>query len=341
MGNFLSQFNELVNRDADSKVPDVQLDFEDSTLTEEDLESYSNMLQALEPTANLLDLLRNYEGCGDYIRQAIGSPGTEAETEAWNHVRPAVEKLKMFYHYSTSIENCLPQILQTLCIGDVNKNLERHHGLARILCNLLDFVFEFDSLKMTRPQIQNDFSYYRRCLSRGKLSNEIDLKSAMNEDELANRLSMFYAYPTPMLKTVTEVTTQFVAKHRVGRSVSECLSTLASVCYHSVSSNTSSSSSSSFKKSNGNGNVNKVPQRPETTAFCLRVMVISIIIYDHIDPQGAFVKSSPINIKNSVKAIHSYGNAKDTPNLMSALRYNTKHLNDASTPKSIKTLMAS
>lgn len=28
MGNFLSQFNDLVNRDADSKVPDVQLDFE-------------------------------------------------------------------------------------------------------------------------------------------------------------------------------------------------------------------------------------------------------------------------------------------------------------------------
>lgn len=249
-----------------------------------------------------------------------------------------MDKLKQFYQYSAAIETCLPLILQTLCIGDVNKNLERHKGLARILCNLLDFVFEFDSLKMTKPQIQNDFSYYRRCLSRGKLSNEVDLRSAMNEDELANRLSMFYAYPTPMLRTVTEVTTQFVAKNRVGRSVSECLSTLAGVCYHSVSSSTSPSSSSSFKKSNGS---NRSPPRPETTAFCLRVMVISIIIYDHIDPQGAFIKSSPINIKNSVKAIHSYGNANDTPNLMSALRYNTKHLNDATTPKSIKSLVAS
>lgn len=28
MGNFLSQFNDLVNRDGDAKVPDVQLDFE-------------------------------------------------------------------------------------------------------------------------------------------------------------------------------------------------------------------------------------------------------------------------------------------------------------------------
>ncbi|KAG0074482.1 Protein fam49a [Linnemannia elongata] len=238
---------------------------------------------------------------------AIGSPGPESEQEAWDHVRPAVDKLKTFYKYSTSIESCLPQILQTLCIGDVNKNLERHQGLARILCQLLDFVFEFDSLKMKTPQIQNDFSYYRRCLSRGKLSNEVDLKSAMNEDELANHVSMFYAYPTPMLKTVTEVTTQFVGQHRVRRSVSD------------------------KKKPN---------QRAETTAFCLRVMVISIIIYDHIEPQGAFNKSSPINIKNSVKAIHTFGNATDTPNLISALRFNTKHLNDATTPKTIKTLIA-
>jgi len=205
----------------------------------------------------------------------------------------------------------------------VNKNLERHQALARILCQLLDFVFEFDSLKMKTPQIQNDFSYYRRCLSRGKHGTEgEDLKSAMDEDELANHVSMFYAYPTPMLKTVTEVTTTFVAKHRVGRSVSECLATLAGVCYHTVSNN------------------KKKPQRPETMAFCLRVMVISIIIYDHIDAQGAFSKSSTINIKNSIKAIQVYGNTTDTPNLISALRYNTKHLNDASTPKAIKSMLA-
>lgn len=211
----------------------------------------------------------------------------------------------------------------------MNKNLERHQTLTRILCQLLDFVFEFDSLKMKTPQIQNDFSYYRRCLSRGKLANEVDLKSAMNEDELANQVSMFYAYPTPMLKTVTAVTTQFVARHRVGRSVSECLATLASVC-----SNTATNSGGSSKKKQVG------PQRPETTAFCLRVMVIAIIIYDHIDPQGAFTKSSPINIKASIKAIHSHGNTTDTPNLISALKYNTKHMNDPTTPKSVKALLA-
>ncbi|KAG0297605.1 Protein fam49a [Dissophora globulifera] len=322
MGNFLSQFSVLVNRDNDSTVPDVQLDLENLSMTEEEAESYANMLHMLEPTADLLEQLRTYKGCGEYIRQAIGDASPESEAEAWSHVKPAVAKLKMFYRFSTSIDTCLPLILQTLCIGDVNKNLERHQPLARILCQVLDFVFEFDSLKMKTPQIQNDFSYYRRCLSRGKLASDGDLKLAMDEDELANHVSMFYAYPTPMLKTVTDATTRFVTINRVGRSVSECLATLASVCYSTVSNK-------------------KKPQRPETTAFCLRVMVIAIVIYDHIDPQGAFSKSSPINIKSSVKVIHSHGNSSDMPNLISALRYNTKHLNDSSTPKTIKTLMAS
>ncbi|KAG0234602.1 Protein fam49a [Mortierella sp. GBA43] len=307
MGNFLSQLQALINKDSNSAVPGVQLDFEGKYLT--------------SGSAREMDVEK------EYCTLAIGDPSPETEAKAWDHVRPAAAKLKMFYQHSTSIENCLPQILQALCIGDVNKNLETNPALARILCRLLDFVFEFDSMKMKTPQIQNDFSYYRRCLSRGKLANEGDLKSAMVEDELANQVSMFFAYPTPMLKTVTEVTTNFVNQRHVGRSVSECMAALAATCYHAVSNNKKKQPSQQL--------------RPETTAFCLRVMVIAIIIYDHIDPRGAFTKSSPINIKSSVKVIHAHGNSNDTPNLISALRYNTKHLNDASTPKTIKTLMAS
>jgi len=69
-------------------------------------------------------------------------------------------------------------------------------------------------------------------------------------------------------------------------------------------------------------------------------MVVSIILYDHIDPQGAFNKQSPINIKSSVKAIQTHG-INEYSNLMSALRFNTKHLNDETTPKNIKQLLSS
>jgi hypothetical protein len=67
--------------------------------------------------------------------------------------------------------------------------------LAKQLADILDFVLRFDDAKMINPAIQNDFSYYRRSLSKQKNKVEVKIK-----DELANRMSLFFAYPTPMLK---------------------------------------------------------------------------------------------------------------------------------------------
>jgi hypothetical protein len=41
-------------------------------------------------------------------------------------------------------------------------------------------------------------------------------------------------------------------------------------------------------------------RNPGTVVFCLRVMVSTIILYDHVSPQGAFHKNSPINVRNCV-----------------------------------------
>ena len=61
---------------------------------------------------------------------------------------------------------------------------------------------------MVNPAIQNDFSYYRRSLSRMKLNNKGgDIKI---KDELANRMSLFFAYPTPMMKVLTDTTVTFL-----------------------------------------------------------------------------------------------------------------------------------
>lgn len=315
MGSILSSFS----KGNDSLVPDLNLDLENATPTQEEFDLHKRVSSLLQPTDTLLNSLRNYQGCGELIRKAISNPTPENEEEAWKAVQPAVAKLKQYYEYSVSLEGALPELLSAFCEGNVRKNLEKFQALTKLLADILDFAFEFDYLKMRTPSIQNDFSYYRRTLSRGKLANETDLKAAMIEDELATQISLFYAYPTTMLKKVTDVTASFVEKNNLGKSVSECLSGLAAACYHSVT--------------------KKRVQRPEMVDFCLRVMVVSIILYDHIDPQGAFNKQSPINIKSSVKAIQTHG-INEYTNLMSALRYNTKHLNDDSTPKNVKQLLS-
>src|SRR4051812_42351693 len=72
---------------------------------------------------------------------------------------------------------------------------------------------------MVNPAIQNDFSYYRRTLNRMKLA-----KKDMNikiRDELANRMSLFFAYPTPMMKVLSDTTVKFLSS--VSISINFCL----------------------------------------------------------------------------------------------------------------------
>lgn len=180
-------------------------------------------------------------------------------------------------------------LLNILCKDGVTKDLDRHPGITKLFADVLDFVFEFDNLKIHNPTIQNDFSFYRRTLQRGRTNlqqqeiakEESDLRSAMNEDDLANRISLFIAYPTPMLKCVIETTTTYVESNKLTKSVTEWLASIWSACYQTLH--------CSSKKNNHKSS-------PKNIAFCSKVMIVSIILYDHIDPNGASCKSSPINV---------------------------------------------
>lgn len=80
-------------------------------------------------------------------------------------------------------------------------------------------------------------------------------------------------------------------------------------------------------------------QNEGTVHFVLRVMVGVIILYDHVHPNGAFIKTTQIDVRGSIKVL------KEQPptvveGLLNALRYTTRHLNDDTTPKNIKSLLA-
>ncbi|GAN07698.1 FAM49 family protein [Mucor ambiguus] len=331
MGQLISG---LSLRPGDALVPELGFDLENATPSSDELQLYNKLLSLLvKPGPALLHLLKSYVPASDQIRDAIAKPTPENESRAWDAVSPTVDILRDIYDYSADLQEGLPKLLSVLCQGDVSKNLEKNQGLAKLFAELLDFVFEFDHLKMRSPTLQNDFSYYRRMLQRGRYGSQdrrdgddnsiSDLRSAMIEDDQANRISLFIAYPTPMLKCIIDTTTKFVNNNRLQKSVGDWLAALWATCFNTVS-----------KKRN---------QNPEISAFCMKVMVVSIILYDHIDPNGAFYKNSPINIKHSVKIIQTITTVKSNEysatNLLSALRYNSKHLNDDTTPKNVKNLV--
>lgn len=76
---------------------------------------------------------------------------------------------------------------------------------------------------MKTPAIQNDFSYYRRTLTRHRIMQDVD-KDVPNHvkdlnTDMANRMSLFYANATPMLRVLSDATSRFV------KEVSVCFTT--------------------------------------------------------------------------------------------------------------------
>ncbi|XP_070557084.1 CYFIP-related Rac1 interactor B-like [Ptychodera flava] len=326
MGNLLK----ILSKDDSASKIDIFLDFENAQPTHPEFDVWQVVNSVLVYSDRILEDLQRYHGAGEEIRHAISHPSDgELQKVAWNAVGPLVSRLKKYYDYSSSLDAVVPQLLHALCAPPLTptQHLETQQALAKQFAEILHFTLKFDELKMINPAIQNDFSYYRRTLSRMKMANQDNAGGDPFDvnNEVANRMSLFYAQATPMLKMLSDATTRFVAENKnlPIENTTDLLSTMAAVCKtmleHEVH-------YSRF-------------ENEDTVLFCLRVMVGVIILYDHVHPVGAFDKKSSIDIKGCIKVLKDQPPTK-VEGLLNALRYTSKHFNDEGTPKAIKAMLS-
>lgn len=317
----------VLKKDARQADHAVFLDFENAQPSPDEQEVYNQVREVLQQAESVLAELQAYNGAVDQIRQAISNPSdADAQTQAWDSVVPLVGKLKVFYNYSSEVEQKLPMLLQQLCANDPLGSLETKQALSKQMAEIIQFVLKFDELKMSNPAIQNDFSYYRRTLSKMKMSDPGSGESVVVNNEEANRMSLFYASPTPMLKCIGDATSKFVAEHKdiPLENTTDCLGAMATICRIMIE---SPEYSARF-------------HNKDTILFCQRVMVGCIILYDHVHLLGAFSKKNPaIDVRATIKALKMHDN-QHVESLMNALRYSTRHLNDEDTPKQVKSMLA-
>ena len=100
----------------------------------------------------------------------------------------------------------------------------------------------------------------------------------LKEDD-ANKMSMFFANPSPMIKLLTDYihNNTFTDKPQVVRDgFEDLLATLANMCHDMVETETFESIDVNY--------------------FCLRIMTVCIVIYDTVCLTGAFTKKSKIRV---------------------------------------------
>jgi len=257
----------------------------------------------------------NFKGCDSAIKAAISTPSVETDDACWKLLLPSVDVLKRFYDFSEDLAQLTPNLLKNLFNGDQNQNLTTQQALAKQLAKVLDFVLRFDDCKMKNSSIQNDFSYYRRSLNKGTRKNEAKVK-----DDLANKMSLFFAYPTPMLRVIIEATTTLVKSGAIQKvDVINGFTLLSNVCLEMVQ-------------------LQKF-ENEETNLFCLRAMTAGIVIVDHLDELGAFHKGSRLHIKNAIGALQNYNPKTNTDSLLNAIKFSTINLNKPETPQIIRGLL--
>lgn len=160
-----------------------------------------------------LHRLEEYKGSSDKIRMAIMNPDSDVESHAWKAIRPIVHILGDCYLTAMMIEDLFSVILYRLSQPSVIEGIENHGTILAIAANILLYIYSFDSCKMSNPDIQNDFSYYRRTMNRKKLYGHATSKDAIVSEDMANRMSMFFANPSPLRSCIVQKLSNPTKKH--------------------------------------------------------------------------------------------------------------------------------
>jgi len=293
-------------------VSDIKMDFKNDEVLDAERELYDQVQTLLDEGKAVLDQLERYQDCGPSIRKALSNPSQENEREAFGMVKANVDIINGFYQFSKRAEKLFPQMLKNLAKDDEKSSIQQYQATSHRIADVLDFVLKFDELKMLRPGLQNDFSYYRRSL--GKHMQDKDL--TVRDDE-ASFISLFIAQPIPMMTAVARATTELMNESPQFHShVPKVLATISNVCLHVVK---------------------KGDQEAAMNLMCVRAMVGSIVLFDHVSAEGAFVKRSGINVRQAVQLlVKEYS---DQQALLNAIRYSAPHFSDDSTPSAITNML--
>jgi len=243
----------------------------------------------------------------------MSKPSKECELKAFEGLLGAVESISMFFEFARSLERIIPVLLDSLAPArprdDGKHPLVAHQALAHQFARVLDFTLRFDQTRMMRPNLSNDFSYYRRLLP--KFAKHPDVKV---KDDEASGMALFTAEHIPMMNTVAKATKTF-AESGDGH-VQALLSTMANSCMRMVK--------------------NKKVTSDEQTWLCLRAMTGSIVLYDHMTQQ-VFSKRSTIAVRDCINLIKKdFAGHKDCEPLLNAIHYSSLSFKTA--PLSIQEL---
>jgi hypothetical protein len=263
-----------------------------------ELELYNRGNELLTHASSIISLVEGYKGNAELIRTAMANPHDEAiQLAMFEGMFPNVERIKAFYTLAKSIDE-----LGARLVTNFIETKTFNPALLKIFANLLNASLKFDRAKMMHPEIQNDFSQYRRALQKNQRHPGVPVN-----DIEANSVSMFIAQATPV---ITSLSTTLDNLQRQGKDVAKFLADFAHICCAFV--------------------MREKSHNTEHAVMALTAMTVAFILYDNITPIGVFGKGSHIDVKTCVGQIRVLADTENRGILCDTLHYSTRSFDKAS-----------
>lgn len=263
----------------------------------------------------MLRLIEEYKGCQELVRVAMSTPSPENEAAAFEGLLLAVDSISAFFEFSSELNTGLGAIFTSLDPATSSAGLtplRSNQALAKQLAQALSFALQFDSLRMMRPILSNDFSYYRRLLPKNGSHPRLKVR-----DDEASSMAMFTAEHVPMLSTLTKAAAAYKDQGlQSTRGINTLLASLANSCAHTL------------RQNNPEG---------ELKMLYMRAMTGCIVLFDRLN-KTAFQRTSAINVRGCVSTLLRHEPRSEIEPLLSAIKYSTLSYHEASS--SLQALLA-
>jgi hypothetical protein len=270
----------------------------------------------LERGPQVLGLIEDYKGCRELIRVSMSTPSPENELAAFNGLLLSVDSIATIFEYAKDLQAALASVFEQLDPSNSTGQLpplRSNQALAKQLAETLSFALQFDSVRMMRPNLSNDFSYYRRLLP--KYHSHPDLKV---KDDDASSMALFTAEHIPMLSTLTKAGEAY-QDGRDMRGFNRMLGCLANSCAGTL-------------RQNHNNKIS-----PELKMLYMRTMAGCIVLYDRLN-KSVFQRNCPIDVRGCVTVLLRHEPRAEIEPLLSAIKFSTFSYHEASS--SLQTLLS-
>eukprot|EP00771_Trimastix_marina_P000672 gnl/Trimastix_PCT/1695.p1 GENE.gnl/Trimastix_PCT/1695~~gnl/Trimastix_PCT/1695.p1 ORF type:complete len:305 (+),score=57.36 gnl/Trimastix_PCT/1695:82-996(+) len=286
------------------------IDFENVQPTADEMEIWNEVRTVLDQCPVVLRNLQSYNDTnGDVIRAALQQNTDDARDRALEAIGPSIKLVKQFYEFSKQIDRIVEMLLRKLSENADSRSLQGLQAIVKQLADTFDFILEFDGAKMSKPAIQNEFSFFRRLISRDPSTGA---RMGLTDRD-AYPISMFLAQGAPLMHSVAE----HVGQADPHQQFAGPLAAMANSCRHMLSSHRF--------------------ENERTNNLCLRCMTASIVLFDFIVPAGAFHKRGLIHIVECLKLLKTYTPAPTS--LVNAIKYTSRTYKQPATASSIKNIL--